>query len=269
MQGEYVEAERALSEALGGAEEDRELRFSCLLDLGWILMFTGKLDEAKARFESALSEAKGGLGPEHVSRAMGSLARALAERGDPVTGLELARDSLRLRQELDDERGTISARSAVARIRLLAGDPDAAIEEGTRARNDAESQGYRLREAEALFPLAAARYAKGDLDAAAQLAAARLQACGELGDALGVAEVLDLCAFAPQRTKQPFIAQRLARAANELRGSFGAERWPWDREQLRRRLGSVPDTVSRGTPISLGEALSQASEALASLGASS
>ena len=57
---------------------------------------------------------------------------ALAERGDPVTGLELARDSLRLRQELDDERGTISARSAVARIRLLAGDPDAAIEEGTR-----------------------------------------------------------------------------------------------------------------------------------------
>jgi predicted ATPase/RsiW-degrading membrane proteinase PrsW (M82 family) len=262
LQGDYADAEHALWRASQEADADRSLRFACLLDLGWVQMFTGKLDRAKDRFEAAIAEAREALGAEEVGRATVDLGRALAELGDSQGGLRLARDGVGLLREAGDDRGAISARSTLARIQLINGNPDEARHEAAGALEDARELEDRLREAEALFPLATATYLLGDLSETAKLATERLTACGELGDTLGLAEVLDLCALLVNERRDQASAERLARAASDVRGAVGAEPWPWDREQLRMRLDGIPEARTADPSVRLEDALSLAGAAL-------
>lgn len=234
LQGRYREARRRLRSSLD-ADVDARLRFSCRSDLGWATMFTGELEEAERVFAVAAREARESLGEREEARALGALARARAERGDPEAAVQPAGRSLALYERLGDARGATGARSTLARIALLDGGFELATERAMTALGEARRHGDRLREAEALFPLATAQLLIGRPNAATRAGRERLEACRDLGDRLGVAETLDLSALLLGTGDE---ATHALAAADSLRREIGARRWPWDQALLESRLGA-------------------------------
>ena len=261
LQGDYERAEEML-EAVLVQDPSPEVEYLCLWDLSWIAMFMGQLESAESALNRMLRDPPDKDAPDQEARCLVALGRVRAELGDTRTGRGLVERGRRMRQELGDESGAISTSSTLARIRLLDGDPAKAVDEAESALGRAQRVEDDLRQAEAMFPLCSALEELDRISDAAQLGRERLARCLRLGDRMGVAEILDLCALLLLKVDSRTEAGAAARCADLVRQTAGAQRWPWDERLLAERIGGPIERPSAQSRISLSDAGPIASEML-------
>jgi len=261
LQGDYERAGELL-EAILEQGPAPEVEYLCLWDLSWIAMFRGELESAESALDRLLGDLPAGGASDQEARCLVALGRVRAELGRVRAGRELAERGRRLREELGDESGAISASSTLARIQLLDDAPARALAEAEAALGRAQRAEDDLRQAEAMFPLCSALEELDRVPDAARHGQERLARCLTLGDRLGVAEILDLCALLWTRAGSRDEAGTATRCADLVRKSAEARRWPRDERLRAERVGGPLERSPAERQPSLGEAASIASAML-------
>jgi ATP/maltotriose-dependent transcriptional regulator MalT len=158
-QGNWVSAEEELVSAVGDLGEAAPARVVAVIRLGRLRARQGKVDEARALFESAIP----------MPRAIVALGELDLEAGDPVTAAEAADRALRHLGEASVlER--FPALELLARARACAGDADGAAAAAAGVEAEAERLGTPYMRGRAAFVRADVLAAAGDHDGARRAA---------------------------------------------------------------------------------------------------
>jgi tetratricopeptide (TPR) repeat protein len=152
----------------------------------WVLLRQGRVDEALASAEQAVSESSG-AGPADRGRALHTLAACLAEKGELDRALQLYEEAIQAKEAGGDRRAIPASVNNIGLIHQARGDYLKAKEAYERALGLHEAAGNRPGAAGTLNNLANVIRDLGDLDAAEEFHRRSLAAHESIGDVRGQA----------------------------------------------------------------------------------
>jgi len=159
----------------------RHGEMAALEELGHLMLERGRLPEARQHLTRSL-ELRRALGDRgNEASTLRILAAVHREAGDLDRALELAAEATALAREVADRRIHAEALNTMGSIRLRTGDAERAVDEHRRALDLAAGEGYRYTEVESLLGLVEAHRTLGRMDQARTHAQAALQISREVG----------------------------------------------------------------------------------------
>ena len=268
IEGDFVRGRARLEEALDlmRALDDTTGIVNALDGLAFLANQQGDFDAARTYLDRELAVAQAASRPLEVANALYHLANLAHDQQDDIRARTLFEECIRLYAEHGERRAQGFAYLGLGRIEQQAG-------EIARARTQhglslLKQYGDRRAVALALADLGSIATTERDFACAYQHLVLSLRMQEEIGDAAGLAMVLDRCAAFAAAQGQAARALRLAGAAAALRDQGGSrlpakmqKKLDEKLEPARRALGPMVDAV-----VTAGRALSRSAaidEALA------
>src|SRR5262245_55289748 len=250
-QGDYPKAKPSFETALELARQagDVKLEAMALQQIGWLVMTSGKYEEAHGERARELAgkalELAGSIGDKLVqSGSLNILAEVAAEEGDEETANELYEKSLTLRRELGDKRLIANSVLTLGRAELTRGDYEKAtahLQEGfALSREIGDTWSMSL----ALTNLGRVALRQGeDNSEAAKLFGDALKLAKERGDKRVAAECLQGMGAVIANGGDEAQAARLFGACDALLESIGATPTAIEVEMNEQFLPSVKSSL--------------------------
>jgi predicted ATPase/RsiW-degrading membrane proteinase PrsW (M82 family) len=271
LQSDYDRATAALEEALALLRrvDDGAGEALALAEVGWIALVRGEHERSRELLSDGVALARRQGDKRLLASLLNSLGRTLVERGELPDAGDVLREGLAIRETLRDKRDLAASFSCLGRLELVAGRPEDAVATLDRALSLSRDVGATLQLSDALYQRSAVADALDDPARSAALLQERLLICRELGDRLGLAETLDAVPHLGDDLTETARAVRLVAAAEALRASLGAERWPFEQSRAERLVAAARSRLGKaefdaawaaGALLSAEEAFREASE---------
>jgi len=250
-QGDYPKAKPSFETALELARQagDVKLEAMALQQIGWLVMTSGKYEEAHGERARELAgkalELAGSIGDKLVqSGSLNILAEVAAEEGDEETANELYEKSLTLRRELGDKRLIANSVLTLGRAELTRGDYEKATAHLQEGFGLARELGDTWSMSLALTNLGRVALRHGDDNAqAAKLFADALKLAKERGDQRVTAECLQGMGAVTANSGDEAQAARLFGACDALLERIGATPTPIEVELNEQFLPTVKSSL--------------------------
>jgi predicted ATPase len=249
-QGDYGPAADLLAEALAvrRALGDRLGEAETLNSLGVLGFRRGTYQEAAARFEEAQATYRTLSDERGLAKCLGNLGILAAVAGDGERAVALFEESLAIERGLGDARGVAYALNNLGALDQGRDDgSDLAIGRYEEALAIWRELGDRAGMALSLRNLAQLVGTAGDRPRATALYAECAKLCGELGDRVCLADVLEGLALSAAAWAEFALAARLAAAAGALREHLGAPLPPSHQDALDRLTATAREALGEAT----------------------
>jgi predicted ATPase len=270
-QGDYDSARALLTESLAIARErgNRAGIAASLFELGNIANDHERLDEARDLYRQSL-EIRRELGDRWgVSVALHNLAVVAEAQKDFANARPLYEEALAAHRELGNQAMVAATLNGLGELLLGQGDAVGALDCQARALAIQRELGDKRGMAFSLRELGRIEAARGDSKGFVHLAEC-IQILESLGDRLGMAVAMEVCAAVSARTEQPERAMKLMGVATAIREAIDspisivdAELLEADLRGAREALGEsrVGDALAAGKGLSTEQAVALALEA--------